>query len=74
VMTGLIGGVVGMVEDVAAGWADTRVADGPREEGSVAVDVVRGGVARAPHVEGADVTNIALIIHFFFYTFVHGIP
>jgi hypothetical protein len=63
-MTGLIGGAVGMEEDVAAGWADTRVADVPREEGLVAVVVVRGGVARVQHVEGADVTNF---LHFIIY-------
>ena len=63
-MTGLIGGAVGMGEDVAAGWADTRVVDGHREEGLVAVDVVRGGVARVRHVEGADVTEL---LHFIIY-------
>ena len=63
-MTGLIGGAVGMGEDVAVGRADTRVVDVHREEGLVAVDVVRGGVARVLHVEGADVTEL---LHFIIY-------
>jgi hypothetical protein len=60
-MTGLIGAAAVMVAaDVVVELADTRVADVLRE-GSVVVDVARGGVARERHVEeGVDVTKFAL--------------
>lgn len=75
-MTGLIDGVVvGMAEDVAGERADTRVAADVLREGSVAVGAVRAGVLHV--IEGADVTNFALIIliisaFFFLLSFTHS--